>query len=221
MFRNKSLFHFHRKSNGGFTILELMVMVAIVGVLAKISVSSYNSNQAKSRQSEAKIALATIYNLEKSFYSEYSAYIADFDALGYTPAGPKRLYAIGWTTCTPAGRITGYNSPVGNCWYSRQGHPTPWVNTFFTTFAQTYFNSVDSTKTNPQTFFIWAGGQIQSDATGSKVDGDWWSMDSLRMLVNGCTTLNCYNAAGLEIPAGWCDPTPGVCCAVGSTCTGY
>jgi len=77
------------RKQAGFTLIELMIVVGIIGILVSVSVPLYNKYQRKSRQAEAKIALGAIYALEKSFYSEYSAYGLGVDAIGYTPEGSR------------------------------------------------------------------------------------------------------------------------------------
>lgn len=82
-----------RTSQAGFSLVELMVVVAIIGVLASIAVPNVNKYIAKSRQSEAKTNLASLYTSEKAFYAEYNAYHSMFGAIGYSPEGKLRYVA--------------------------------------------------------------------------------------------------------------------------------
>lgn len=74
-------------SNEGFTLIELMVVVAIIGILAAIAIPNYQKYQSKARQTEAKIALAAIYTTEQSFSTENSSYSICLVPLGYMPTG--------------------------------------------------------------------------------------------------------------------------------------
>jgi type IV pilus assembly protein PilA len=96
------------RPQGGFTLIELMVVVAIVGILVSIAGPQFQKYQRKARQSEAKIALAAIFGLEKSFFNEYSAYAPDLVAIGYSPEGLKRFYNHGLCNGPPSGTITGW-----------------------------------------------------------------------------------------------------------------
>ena len=62
------------KGNKGFSLVELMVVVAIIGVLAALAVPRFRVFQAKARQAEAKTNLTYIYALEESHFSEYDKY---------------------------------------------------------------------------------------------------------------------------------------------------
>lgn len=56
------------RSFQGFTLIEMLITIAIIGILAAIMVPSYNSQTMKSRRTDAKIALAeAVKNLERCY----------------------------------------------------------------------------------------------------------------------------------------------------------
>lgn len=80
----------------GFSLVELMVVVAIIGVLATIAIPRVNRFIAKSRQSEAQVNLSSLYTFNKNFFVEFQGYTSDFDAMGFKPEGNLR-YNVGYT----------------------------------------------------------------------------------------------------------------------------
>ncbi|HEX7675669.1 MAG TPA: prepilin-type N-terminal cleavage/methylation domain-containing protein [Bdellovibrio sp.] len=103
--------HPSRTSQRGFSLVELMVVVAIIGVLASIAIPNIQKYIAKARQTEAKTNLSSIYTSEKAFYAEYTAYHSMFGAIGYSPEGLLR-YNVGFAgAITDAGPTNGYNNP--------------------------------------------------------------------------------------------------------------
>jgi len=63
------------KGQKGFTLIELMIVVAIIGILAAIAIPNFLQYQMKSRQSEAKTNLQAIRTSEISFQAERGCYL--------------------------------------------------------------------------------------------------------------------------------------------------
>lgn len=76
----------------GFTLIELMIVVAVIGLIAAIAVPNYLRYQAKSRQSEAKVNLSAIFVSEASYFGEFSQF-GPFNQIGYTVAAATNRYA--------------------------------------------------------------------------------------------------------------------------------
>ena len=63
------------KGQKGFTLIELMIVVAIIGILAAIAIPNFLTYQLKSRQAEAKTNLQAIKTSEIAFQAERGCYI--------------------------------------------------------------------------------------------------------------------------------------------------
>ena len=77
-----------KKRQIGFSLIELMTVIVILGILATLAVPRYNRFIAKSRQTEAKTNLGHIAMLQDAYKVEYEEYVA--------------LGNIGGGTCTSA-----------------------------------------------------------------------------------------------------------------------
>ena len=70
------LSRFHR-SQKGFTLIELMIVVVIIGILAALAIPRFMRATTKSKQSEAKNILKQIYAMERAYRQEYDTYWGD------------------------------------------------------------------------------------------------------------------------------------------------
>jgi len=76
----------------GFSLTELMIVVAIIGVLASLAIPSFMKFQARSKQSEAKTNLVAIHTSEIAYFAEHNNYIDDFNAMGFGITGSSQRY---------------------------------------------------------------------------------------------------------------------------------
>lgn len=84
------------KSSKGFSLVELMVVVSIIGILAAVAIPNFQRFTAKAKQSEIKSNLSALYSAERAFNAEWQQFIGGFAAMGYQPLGQLR-YTHGFT----------------------------------------------------------------------------------------------------------------------------
>jgi len=80
------------KRSDGFTLIELMIVVAIVGILAAIAYPSYQESTAKSRRADAKSALLGLSTAMERFYTENNFTYIGAASAGDGSAPDKTLY---------------------------------------------------------------------------------------------------------------------------------
>lgn len=158
------------KDEQGFTLIELMIVVAILGILAAIAIPNFMRFQAKSRQSEAKTNLGAIGTSAESFRAEQGTYIVTaIGNLGWAPQGTVR-YSYWYDV---AGTATAF--PLGGAAYSGG-------------VADLSASTGCNRSTAPGTSAVAATAATYSASTKGEIDADVgcdeWSYTQARALTN-------------------------------------
>lgn len=100
-----------RATHAGFTLLELLVVVAIIGILMSIAIPSYQDYIRKARRGDGKTTLLTTAQAMERFYTENSTYSAatlgtTSTAVGKTTTA-EGYYTIGFDSAPTSATICG------------------------------------------------------------------------------------------------------------------
>ena len=82
------------RSGRGFTLIELMITVAIVGILATIAYPLYTDQVRKSRRVDARSLVLQAANREEQIYTARNAYVSGMDALGLSEVTDNGAYKV-------------------------------------------------------------------------------------------------------------------------------
>ena len=93
-----------RRSNGGFTLIELMMVIAIVAVLLAIALPAFQNQIIRGHRGAAKAAMMDLANRESQYLLANRSYVSDPDTFGYTlPDDVGDRYTFGISTLSASG----------------------------------------------------------------------------------------------------------------------
>lgn len=106
----------------GFTLIELMLVIALIGILAAISIVIFSGYHCRVKQSEARNSLSVIFNSQMAYYVEHNRYANSLAAIGFSV---KAANNSGWYTYQTSGdeqvfTALAYNGPKGDSWSINQ-----------------------------------------------------------------------------------------------------
>jgi len=148
------------KKQRGFTLLELMIVVAIIAILATIALTNYTNQTRKSRRAEAKQVLNDLILKQEKWRLNNATYGTMTNLTGAaTLTSANGYYTVGAITYAPA---------VGNC---AGGQPVSSANSYVIT-ATKAGNQVDDNKC--ATFIVSNNCRtITKSATGTDATNCW------------------------------------------------
>jgi prepilin-type N-terminal cleavage/methylation domain-containing protein len=95
----------NRKDERGFTLIELMIVIAIIGILAAIAIPQFSAYRQRSYNSAAQSDLRNLATAEEAYYVDFSKYS---NAPVGLAGGPYGYQQSGKVIITGSGSLTGY-----------------------------------------------------------------------------------------------------------------
>ncbi|MBU6376573.1 MAG: prepilin-type N-terminal cleavage/methylation domain-containing protein [Bdellovibrionales bacterium] len=173
---------FSEKNSAGFSLVELMVSVGIIGILASVAIPQYSKFTNRAKQSEARVKLGSLYTIEKAFYVEANKFSSCLANIGFIPEStPTTRYMVGFNTLTANSNNVGSVNCSGTL--AAGTHFFEANNTAVPGAAGKTIKVTSSVDTTFQTFTAVAEGYLQP---GTWDDGktDQWSITETQTLKN-------------------------------------
>lgn len=173
------------RNEKGFSLIELMIVVAIIGILAAIAVPNFQKYQAKSRQGEAKSLLSGIYTANKSFFAEWTIYRGDFGNIGFAPEGDLR-YNAGFASAGLVAVPGNYTGPAASGEFRTQ-QACGGLGAGAGDCEMVHFLAANPTTEADRAVFT---AEAFGDVDGDTADEDQWTIDQAKAIRNTVNDLD-------------------------------
>jgi type IV pilus assembly protein PilA len=159
-------------AEAGFTLIELMIVVGIIGVLAAIAVPNFISYQARSRRSEAYVNLAAIARIQSTYYAERGEY---FEAGSWpiVPDGDLSTRKMEWDAASEAAYAELGWRPEGQVFYAYDTNAGATNCSCTTCFTATAAGDVDDDDKNSAVMYVHPEFNAQGVFVGECPSGLW------------------------------------------------
>jgi type IV pilus assembly protein PilA len=102
----------HKKDDKGFTLVELLVVIIIIGILGAIALPNFLNQDVKAKQTEAKQNIALVNKSQNAYRAENSTFSSSFDTLAIgsisgTASGTTINYTYDINGTTNSATVTG------------------------------------------------------------------------------------------------------------------
>jgi type IV pilus assembly protein PilE len=94
------------RNERGFTLVELLIVVAIVGILALVAVPAYQDSVIKSRRADARVALNQLAQRLERCYTQFGAYDADECDIDSPFDSPEGFYSVSFVADATSYTVT-------------------------------------------------------------------------------------------------------------------
>ena len=145
----------------GFTLVELMMVVAIIGILAAIAIPGFARFQLRGKSAEGKVNLAAVRTAEEAYVVEFSTYVGtSLSPIGVASASSQKVTwsdqggfgALGW-------------SPMGEVYYTYAVEVGPPGGPPFDHFTASAISDLD----DDNVLNVW--GYVKANPAGTAIAG--------------------------------------------------
>jgi len=89
----------NRSKNSGFSLIELMIVIVIIGIIAAIAYPSYQNSITKTRRADGQAALLDIMNAQERYFTENNTYTTTLSDINKSASSEEGYYSIAASAC--------------------------------------------------------------------------------------------------------------------------